>query len=53
MSSLAEIARIKVEIAKLESALKESTDSQIQDVIQSRIQELKGELAKRRYLERE
>jgi hypothetical protein len=51
MSSLADIARIKAEIAKLESALKESTDSRIQEVIQRRIQELKREL--KRYLERE
>ena len=51
MLSLAE--KLKAEIAKLESALKESTDSQIQEVIQSRIQELKRELAKLRYLKRE
>jgi polyhydroxyalkanoate synthesis regulator phasin len=45
MSSLAEIARIKAEIAKLESARKVYTDSVIHNAIESRIDELRRELA--------
>jgi hypothetical protein len=45
MPSPAEIARIKVEIAKLESALVNSTDTHIQEIIQNRIKELRRKLA--------
>jgi hypothetical protein len=41
-----DIARIKAEIAKLEADHKASTDSQIQEVIQRRIEELRRKLAK-------
>ena len=44
MPSLAEIARIKAEIAKLESARKDYTDSVIRDAIENRIDELRREL---------
>jgi len=45
MPSLAGIAKIKSEIARLESAMTDSTDSQLQNVIETRIKELKRELA--------
>jgi hypothetical protein len=45
MPSLSDIARIKAEIAKLEADHKASTDSQIQEVIQRRIEELRRKLA--------
>jgi hypothetical protein len=45
MPSPAEIAKIKVEIAKLESALDDSTDTRIQEIIQTRIKELRRALA--------
>lgn len=45
MPAPAEIGRIKAEIANLESALKDSTDSLIQKVIQTRIEELRRKLA--------
>ena len=44
MPTLAEIARIKAEIAKLKSDLKDCTDTQIQEVIQTRIKELRRKL---------
>jgi hypothetical protein len=45
MPPLAEIARIKAEIAKLESALKDCTDSQIQKMIEILIDRWQGKLA--------
>jgi D-mannonate dehydratase len=45
MPSLAEVAKIKAEIAKLESALKSCTDSQIREVIDSRLEERRHKLA--------
>jgi predicted negative regulator of RcsB-dependent stress response len=45
MPSPAEIARIKVEIAKLKSALDDSTDTHIQEIIRLRINELRRALA--------
>jgi hypothetical protein len=45
MPSLAEIARVKAEIAKLESDLKSCTDSTIREVIDIRIEELRQRLA--------
>jgi hypothetical protein len=45
MPSLAEIARIKAEIAKLESDLTSSTDSTIREVIEIRMEELRRKLA--------
>jgi hypothetical protein len=45
MPSLAGMEKLKTEIERLESALMDSTDSQLQNVIQTRIKELKRELA--------
>jgi len=45
MLSLVEVTRIKAEIAKLETARKDYTDSVIRDAIESRIDELRRELA--------
>lgn len=45
MPSLAEIVRIEAEIAKLRSDLEDCTDTQIQEVIQTRIKELRRKLA--------
>jgi len=46
MPSLAEIARIKAEIAKLKSDLKVCTDSQIRKLIEMMIDEWKRKLAR-------
>ena len=46
MPSPSDIAGIKAEIAKLEAARKDYTDSVIRDAIESRIDELRRELAK-------
>ena len=45
MPSLSDTEKIKAEIALLDSALKDSTDSLIQKVIQTRIEELRRKLA--------
>jgi hypothetical protein len=45
MPTLAEIERIEAEIAKLRSDLEDCTDTQIQEVIQTRIKELRRKLA--------
>ena len=50
MPSLAEIARIKAEIAKLEFDLDSCTDSTIREVIEIRIEELRRKLAQLRSL---
>ena len=46
MPSPSKIARIKAEIAQLVRARKDYTDSLIQKIIQTRIEELRRELAK-------
>jgi hypothetical protein len=46
MPSLAEIAKIKAEIAKLESELQSCTDTKIQELVEIRIAELKEKLAR-------
>jgi len=45
MPSLAEIARIKAEIAKLKSSIKDYTDTIIREAIENRINELRRKLA--------
>ncbi|MHB8215743.1 MAG: hypothetical protein ACYDDS_06645 [Candidatus Sulfotelmatobacter sp.] len=45
MPTLAEIAKIKAEIAALESALKTCTDTNIREVIEFRLEERKIKLA--------
>ena len=45
MFSATQIARIKTEIEKLEAALPTCTDSGLQSMIESRLKELKQELA--------